>query len=30
LIKEWEMAKDKMAEIGKKIMKGQNPLNGLF
>ncbi|MDR2829152.1 MAG: signal recognition particle protein, partial [Mycoplasmataceae bacterium] len=26
LIKEWEGSKDKMAEMGRKFMRGQNPL----
>ncbi|MDR2636514.1 MAG: signal recognition particle protein [Mycoplasmataceae bacterium] len=29
LIKEWESARERMSELGKKIMKGQNPLSFL-
>jgi hypothetical protein len=30
LIKEWENSKERMKEMGKKIMSGKNPLMGNF
>ncbi|GMO15521.1 MAG: signal recognition particle protein [Mycoplasmoidaceae bacterium] len=30
LIKEWESSKERMQELGKKLMRGQNPLSGLM